>query len=62
MLSYWILLYLIFGGCLCNHSCGGNNSCTCSRPEKKPDYNLIQPRPFNGFTVQNTCGCENTNE
>ena len=81
MLSYWILLYLIFCGCQNNNGC--NNKCTrgktdserkCSkrssfesennsRREADCDNNsFIQPRPFQNFSTQNTCGCEAKNE
>ena len=32
------------------------------RREPDCDNDFIQPRPFNSFTTQNTCGCENKSE
>lgn len=57
-----------------NNNCGNNRNKKCEnkrppfeikeerRREQDCDNDFIQPRPFNSFTTQNTCGCENKSE
>ena len=67
MLSYWILLYLIFCGCQNNNN-GCNNRCTNRQTDserkcdRRSSFESESNKRREPDCDDNTCGCENKSE